>query len=106
MLAHAKGLQIAKTAMVEVRLSVGGTTPSIDWIAAAADVSRRTGEVLTRALLAYSPQSLPPGRRLIRLTVDPPLDAGDNRCLAALRIVGVPQLLRHSEAGSMWALIV
>ncbi|MEU8326417.1 TetR/AcrR family transcriptional regulator [Nonomuraea sp. NPDC048881] len=98
-----------------VRLSAGGTTPSIDDIAAAADVSRRTVymyfpsldhllidatagaineppveealadpalagdaaarvEALARTLLAYSPQSLPLGRRLIRLTVDPPPD--------------------------------
>jgi AcrR family transcriptional regulator len=96
-----------------VQLSAGGTTPSIDEIAATADVSRRTiymhfptldhllidataaalnespveaalanpaladdpaGRVdaLVRTLLAYSPQSLPLGRRLIRLTVDPP----------------------------------
>ncbi|TMR91910.1 TetR/AcrR family transcriptional regulator [Nonomuraea basaltis] len=41
MLSHAKGLQIAKAAM-GVRLSAGGTTPSIDEITAAADVSRRT----------------------------------------------------------------
>ncbi|MEV7526632.1 TetR/AcrR family transcriptional regulator [Streptomyces sp. NPDC091371] len=96
-----------------VRLSAGGATPSIDEIAAAADVSRRTiyvyfpsldhllidatagaineppveealadpaladdaaGRVdaLIRTLLKYSPQSLPLGRRMIRLTVDPP----------------------------------
>ncbi|MEU1671152.1 TetR/AcrR family transcriptional regulator [Streptomyces roseifaciens] len=96
-----------------VRLSAAGATPSIDEIAAAADVSRRTvytyfpsldhllidatagalneppveealndpalagdpaGRVdaLIRTLLKYSPQSLPLGRRLIRLTVDPP----------------------------------
>ncbi|MEU6865813.1 TetR/AcrR family transcriptional regulator [Streptomyces sp. NPDC046876] len=96
-----------------VRLSAGGSTPSVDEIAAAADVSRRTiymyfpaldqllidatagalneppvaealadprladdaaGRVdaLIRTLLAHSPQSLPLGRRLIRLTVDPP----------------------------------
>ncbi|WP_440088156.1 hypothetical protein [Streptosporangium sp. LJ11] len=36
MLSHAKGLQLAKAAM-GVRLSAGGTTPSIDEIAAAAD---------------------------------------------------------------------
>ncbi|MEV0233331.1 TetR/AcrR family transcriptional regulator [Nonomuraea sp. NPDC050786] len=95
-----------------VRLSAGGTMPSIDEIAAAADVSRRTVymyfptldhllvdataaaineppveqaladptladdpaarvDALIRTLLAYSPQSLPLGRRLIRLTVDP-----------------------------------
>ncbi|OUC94456.1 TetR/AcrR family transcriptional regulator [Streptosporangium minutum] len=41
MLSHAKRLQITKAAM-GVRLSAGGTTPSIDEIAAAADVSRRT----------------------------------------------------------------
>lgn len=99
-----------------VRLSAGGVTPSIDEIAAAADVSRRTiytyfpaldhllidatagaineppveqalaapaladdaaGRVdaLIRTLLAYSPESLPLGRRLIRLTVDPPPSA-------------------------------
>lgn len=96
------------------RLSTAGATPSIDEIAAAADVSRRTvyayfpsldhllidatagalnepsvdealndpslagdpaGRVdaLIRTLLKYSPQSLPLGRRLIRLTVDPPV---------------------------------
>ncbi|MGA5824350.1 TetR/AcrR family transcriptional regulator [Kitasatospora sp. NPDC094028] len=96
-----------------VRLSAGGATPSIDDIAAAADVSRRTiymyfpaldqllidatagalneppveavladpgladdaasrVDALIRTLLAHSPQSLPLGRRLIRLTVDPP----------------------------------
>ena len=96
-----------------VRLSAGGTTPSIDEIAAEADVSRRTiymyfpaldhllidatagalneppveaaladpalvgdaaGRVdaLIRTLLAHSSESLPLGRRLIRLTVDPP----------------------------------
>ncbi|MFI0444071.1 TetR/AcrR family transcriptional regulator [Actinomadura sp. 6N118] len=101
-----------------VRLSAGGATPSIDEIAAAADVSRRTiymyfptldhllidatagalneppveqaladpalagdpaarVDALIRTLLAHSPQSLPLGRRLIRLTVDPP--AGDTR---------------------------
>ncbi|GAA4605523.1 AcrR family transcriptional regulator [Actinoplanes octamycinicus] len=95
-----------------VRLSAAGTPPSIDEIAAAADVSRRTiymyfpaldellidatagalneppveaalsdpaladdpaGRVvaLIQTLLAYSPQSLPLGRRMIRLTVDP-----------------------------------
>ncbi|WIM98755.1 TetR/AcrR family transcriptional regulator [Actinoplanes oblitus] len=95
-----------------VRLSTLGSTPSIDEIAAAADVSRRTvymyfpaldellldatagalneppveaaladpaladdpaGRVdaLIRTLLDYSPQSLPLGRRMIRLTVDP-----------------------------------
>lgn len=95
-----------------VRLSAGGTAPSIDEIAAAADVSRRTiymhfptldhllidatagalneppveaaladpaiaddpvarVDALVRTLLEYSPQSLPLGRRLIRLTVDP-----------------------------------
>ncbi len=98
-----------------VRLSAGGATPSIDEIAAAADVSRRTiymyfpaldqllidatagalneppveaalsdpaladdaaGRVdaLIQTLLKYSPQSLPLGRRMIRLTVDPPLN--------------------------------
>ncbi|MFE7802134.1 TetR/AcrR family transcriptional regulator [Nocardia sp. NPDC057440] len=101
-----------------VQLSADGATPSIDEIAAAADVSRRTiytyfpaldhllidataralneppveealadpaladdpaGRVdaLIRTLLAHSPQSLPLGRRLIRLTVDPP--ASDTR---------------------------
>ncbi|NNH74207.1 TetR/AcrR family transcriptional regulator [Nocardia uniformis] len=96
-----------------VQLSASGATPSIDEIAAAADVSRRTiytyfpaldqllidataralheppveaaladpaladdpaGRVdaLIRTLLAYSPQSLPLGRRMIRLTVDTP----------------------------------
>ncbi|MEU7742479.1 TetR/AcrR family transcriptional regulator [Nonomuraea sp. NPDC049158] len=100
-----------------VRLSAVGATPSIDEIAAAADVSRRTiymhfptldhllidatagalneppveaaladpaladdpvarVDALIRTLLEYSPQSLPLGRRLIRLTVDPaPNDA-------------------------------
>ncbi|MEV1246643.1 TetR/AcrR family transcriptional regulator [Nonomuraea sp. NPDC050022] len=100
-----------------VRLSAIGVTPSIDEIAAAADVSRRTiymhfptldhllidatagalneppveaaladpalandpvarVDALIRTLLEYSPQSLPLGRRLIRLTVDPaPNDA-------------------------------
>ncbi|MEV8530768.1 TetR/AcrR family transcriptional regulator [Streptomyces sp. NPDC051211] len=104
-----------RKAIVEaaVRLSAGGATPSIDEIAAAADVSRRTiytyfptldhllidataraineppveaaladptladdaaarVDALIRTLLAHSPQSLPLGRRLIRLTVDPP----------------------------------
>ncbi|MEU7901146.1 TetR/AcrR family transcriptional regulator [Nonomuraea sp. NPDC049152] len=101
-----------------VRLSADGATPSIDEIAAAADVSRRTIymyfptldhllidatagalneppveealadpaladdpagrlDALVRTLLEHSPQSLPLGRRLIRLTVDPP--ASDNR---------------------------
>ncbi len=96
-----------------VRLSAGGAAPSIDEIAAAADVSRRTiyayfptldhllidatagalneppvakalaapaladdpvarVDILIRTLLKHSPQSLPLGRRLIRLTVDPP----------------------------------
>ncbi|GLX19679.1 MULTISPECIES: TetR/AcrR family transcriptional regulator [Streptomyces] len=96
------------------RLSAGGATPSIDEIAAAADVSRRTVyayfpsldhllidatlgalneppveqaltdpaiagdpaarvDALIRTLLQYSPQSLPLGRRLIRLTVDQPV---------------------------------
>ncbi|HUR06594.1 MAG TPA: TetR/AcrR family transcriptional regulator [Nonomuraea sp.] len=95
-----------------VRLSAGGAAPSIDEIAAAADVSRRTiymhfptldhllidatagalneppveaaladpalandpvtrVDALIRTLLEHSPQSLPLGRRLIRLTVDP-----------------------------------
>ncbi|MGW7439268.1 TetR/AcrR family transcriptional regulator [Streptomyces sp. NPDC054849] len=110
-----------RKAIVEaaVRLSAGGATPSIDEIAAAADVSRRTVYVyfpsldhllidatagalneppveealtdpaiaddpaarvdaLIRTLLKYSPQSLPLGRRLIRLTVDPPT-ASDTR---------------------------
>ena len=31
-------------------------------------------EALIRTLLAYSPESLPLGRRMIRLTVDPPLN--------------------------------
>ncbi|MGW6918004.1 TetR/AcrR family transcriptional regulator [Kitasatospora sp. NPDC054939] len=104
-----------RKAIVEaaVRLSAGGATPSVDEIAAAADVSRRTVyayfpsldhllidatagalneppveealsdpsiaddpaarvDALIRTLLKYSPQSLPLGRRLIRLTVDPP----------------------------------
>ncbi|WP_067540782.1 TetR/AcrR family transcriptional regulator [Nocardia crassostreae] len=104
-----------RKAIVEaaVRLSAGGVTPSIDEIAAAADVSRRTvytyfptldqllidatagalneppveqaladpalegdaaGRVdaLIRTLLEYSPQSLPLGRRMIRLTVEQP----------------------------------
>lgn len=96
-----------------VQLSSDGKTPSIDEIAAAADVSRRTiytyfpaldqllidataralnepqvevalsdpaladdaaarVDILIRTLLAYSPQSLPLGRRMIRLTVDTP----------------------------------
>ncbi|MFG1659924.1 TetR/AcrR family transcriptional regulator [Micromonospora chersina] len=96
-----------------VRLSTLGSTPSVDEIAAAADVSRRTiymyfpaldellvdatagalneppveaalsdpaladdatGRVdaLIQTLLDHSPQSLPLGRRMIRLTVDPP----------------------------------
>ncbi|MEU9253761.1 TetR/AcrR family transcriptional regulator [Streptomyces sp. NPDC048270] len=109
-----------RKAIVEaaVRLSAGGATPSIDEIAAAADVSRRTVYVyfpsldhllidatagalneppveealadpaladdpaarvdaLIRTLLKYSPQSLPLGRRLIRLTVDPPTTGAD-----------------------------
>jgi AcrR family transcriptional regulator len=98
-----------------VRLSTGGAAPSVDEIAAAADVSRRTVymyfpavdqllidatagalneppveaalsdpalvhdaagrvEALIRTLLKYSPESLPLGRRMIRLTVDPPLN--------------------------------
>ncbi|MGJ6968376.1 TetR/AcrR family transcriptional regulator [Streptosporangium sp. G11] len=98
-----------------VRLSTGGATPSIDEIAADADVSRRTiytyfptldhllidatagaineppieqaladpalatdaaarVDALIRTLLEYSPQSLPLGRRLIRLTVDMPVN--------------------------------
>ncbi|MFG2877401.1 TetR/AcrR family transcriptional regulator [Streptomyces sp. NPDC048337] len=108
-----------RKAIVEaaVRLSAGGATPSIDEIAAAADVSRRTVyayfpsldhllidatagalneppveealndpsiaddpaarvDALIRTLLKYSPQSLPLGRRLIRLTVDPPVASG------------------------------
>ncbi|MER6584040.1 TetR/AcrR family transcriptional regulator [Nonomuraea sp. NPDC001023] len=97
-----------------IRLSAGGATPSIDEVAAAADVSRRTVytyfptldhllidatagaindppveqaladpalagdpaarvDALIRTLLEHSPQSLPLGRRLIRLTVDPPV---------------------------------
>nr|WP_276615607.1 TetR/AcrR family transcriptional regulator [Nonomuraea basaltis] len=40
-------------------------------------------DALVRTLLAYSPQSLPLGRRLIRLTVDPP--ASDAREPAAPR---------------------
>ncbi|MEW2418394.1 TetR/AcrR family transcriptional regulator [Streptomyces sp. NPDC046866] len=97
-----------------VRLSAGGAAPSVDEIAAAADVSRRTVyayfpsldhllidatagalneppveeafndpalgddaadrvDALIRTLLKHSPQSLPLGRRLIRLTVDPPV---------------------------------
>ncbi|MFF0865845.1 TetR/AcrR family transcriptional regulator [Nonomuraea sp. NPDC003560] len=96
-----------------IRLSAGGATPSIDEVAAAADVSRRTVymyfptldhllidatagaindppveqaladpalagdpaarvDALIRTLLEHSPQSLPLGRRLIRLTVDLP----------------------------------
>ncbi|MFI8977381.1 TetR/AcrR family transcriptional regulator [Nocardia asteroides] len=99
-----------------VQLCADGATPSIDDIAAAAEVSRRTiysyfptldhllidatapalnelpvdvaladpaladdaaGRVdaLIRTLLTLSPESLPLGRRMIRLTVDPP---GDN----------------------------
>ncbi|MFC9995537.1 TetR/AcrR family transcriptional regulator [Nocardia sp. NPDC127526] len=95
-----------------IKLSETGASPSIDEIAAAADVSRRTvytyfptldqllidatagalieppveavladpslagdaaGRVdaLLRTLLRYSPQSLPLGRRMIRLTMDP-----------------------------------
>ncbi|GAA2413399.1 hypothetical protein GCM10010404_84210 [Nonomuraea africana] len=98
-----------------VRLSAGGATPSIDEIAAAADVSRRTiymhfpsldhllidatagaindppveqaladpalagdaaarVDALIQTLLEHSPQSLPLGRRLIRLTVDMPVN--------------------------------
>ncbi|WP_406314652.1 TetR/AcrR family transcriptional regulator [Streptosporangium sp. NBC_01639] len=98
-----------------IRLSADGATPSIDEIAADADVSRRTiytyfptldhllidatlgafneppiEEVLAdpaladdpaarvvaliRAMLQHSSQSLPLGRRLIRLTVDPPVN--------------------------------
>ncbi|MEU3723537.1 TetR/AcrR family transcriptional regulator [Streptomyces sp. NPDC031705] len=101
-----------------VRLSAGGASPSVDEIAAEADVSRRTvyvyfpsldhlmidatvgalneppveealsdpalagdaaGRVdaLIRTLLKYSPQSLSLGRRLIRLTVDPPVGDGE-----------------------------
>ncbi|WP_433514864.1 TetR/AcrR family transcriptional regulator [Nonomuraea sp. CA-143628] len=96
-----------------IRLSADGATPSIDEIAADADVSRRTiytyfptldhllidatlgafneppiAQVLDdpaladdpvarvvaviRTMLEHSSQSLPLGRRLIRLTVDPP----------------------------------
>ena len=99
-----------------IRLSADGSAPSIDEIASAADVSRRTVylyfptldqllidatlgalvepavetaladpdlahdaaarvEVLIRTLLLQKPDSLPLGRRLIRLTVDPPADA-------------------------------
>jgi len=99
-----------------IRLSADGATPSIDEIAAAADVSRRTiytyfptldhllidatlgafneppveealadpalsadpaarVEAVIRAMLEHAPQSLPLGRRLIRLTVDPPANA-------------------------------
>jgi AcrR family transcriptional regulator len=99
-----------------VRLSADGGAPSVDEIAAAADVSRRTVylhfpsldqllieatlgalnepavetaladpavatdaaarvETLIRTLLLAEPDSLPLGRRLIRLTVDPPPDA-------------------------------
>lgn len=107
-----------RRAIVEAaaRLSAGGATPSIDEIAAAADVSRRTVyayfpsldhllidatagalneppvedaladpsiaddpaarvDALIRTLLKHSPQSLPLGRRLIRLTVDQPAGA-------------------------------
>ncbi|WP_433444960.1 TetR/AcrR family transcriptional regulator [Nonomuraea sp. CA-141351] len=123
-----------RKAIVEaaVRLSANGTAPSIDEIAAAADVSRRTiymhfptldhllvdatagaindppvqealadpaladdpagrVEALVRTLLAYSPQSLPLGRRLIRLTVDPP--AGDG---------GEPTAQRRSPRRVEW----
>lgn len=105
-----------RKAIVEaaVRLCADGATPSVDEIAAAADVSRRTVytyfpsldhllidatagalneppveraltdpaiaddpaarvDALIRTLLQYSPQSLPLGRRLIRLTVDQPV---------------------------------
>jgi AcrR family transcriptional regulator len=99
-----------------VRLSTQGTPPSIDEIAAAADVSRRTiymhfptldqllidatagafneppvaevladpaladdpaarVDALVRTLLEHSTESLPLGRRMIRLTVDPPADS-------------------------------
>ena len=105
-------------------LGDGRTTPSIDEIATAADVSRRTiylyfptldqllmeatlgalnepaveqalaapelahdagarVEVLIRTLFLQQPESLPLGRRLIRLTVDPPAD--DAEALAAPR---------------------
>lgn len=106
-----------RKAIVEAaaKLSAGGATPSIDEIAAAADVARRTiyshfptldqllidatagaineppveqaladpvvagdaaarVDALIRTLLEHSPQSLPLGRRLIRLTVDMPDD--------------------------------
>lgn len=103
-----------------IRLSADGAAPSIDEIAAAADVSRRTiylhfptldqllldatlgalnepavekalaapelardaaarVEVLIRTLLSQKPESLPLGRRLIRLTVDPPAQAAQAR---------------------------
>lgn len=95
-----------------IRLSAEGPAPSVDEIAAAADVSRRTVylyfptldqllldaalgalnepavdkaladsaaadagdriEILIRTLFLQKPDSLPIGRRLIRLTVDPP----------------------------------
>lgn len=99
------------------RLLVEGVTPSIEDIAAEADVSRRTVymhfptldqlildatvgllssldvdraldstddaasrvEALVRALLANAPESLPLGRRIIRLTVDRPAEPGEIR---------------------------
>lgn len=96
-----------------IRLGAEGGMPSVDEIAAAADVSRRTVylyfptldqllldaalgalnepavdkaladaaddagdriEVLVKTLFLQEPDSLPVGRRLIRLTVDPPAD--------------------------------
>ncbi|WP_051450474.1 TetR/AcrR family transcriptional regulator [Actinospica robiniae] len=106
-----------------IRLSAEGAAPSIDEIAAAADVSRRTVylyfptldqllldaalgalnepavdkaladpavddagdriEVLVKTLFQQKPDSLPIGRRLIRLTVDPP--AGGAQPAAAPR---------------------
>jgi AcrR family transcriptional regulator len=102
-----------------IRLCADGGAPSIDEIAAAAEVSRRTVylhfptldqllieatlgalvepavdtaladpalahdaaarvETLIRTLLLQQPESLPLGRRLIRLTVDPPADTARN----------------------------
>ena len=116
-----------RKAIVDAAIQLSGdgtTTPSIDEIAAAADVSRRTiylyfptldqllmeatlgalnepaveqalaapelahdaaarVEVLIRTLFLQKPESLPLGRRLIRLTVDPPAD--DAQALAVPR---------------------
>ncbi|MEU9714010.1 helix-turn-helix domain-containing protein [Streptomyces sp. NPDC047976] len=134
-----------RKAIVEAaaRLSADGATPSIDEIAAAADVSRRTVyayfpsldhllidatlgalneppveqaltdpaiagdpaarvDALIRTLLKYSPQSLPLGRRLIRLTVDQPVSEAPEPAAAQAATPGAAPAPRRTQRRIEW----